>query len=63
MKFRRILLSLVLLAAASLSAASRPNVVFLLADDLGYRDRLQSDFNRRDTNKDGKLTLEELKNK
>ena len=37
MKFRRILLSLVLLAAASLSAASRPNVVFLLTDDLGYR--------------------------
>jgi len=63
MKFRGILLSLVLLAATSLSAASRPNVVFLLADDLGYRDRLQSDFNRRDTNKDGKLTLEELKNK
>jgi hypothetical protein len=63
MKFPRILLSLVLLAATSLSAASRPNVVFLLADDLGYRDRLQSDFNRRDTNKDGKLTLEELKNK
>jgi arylsulfatase A len=38
MKFPRILLSLVLLAATSLSAASRPNVVFLLADDLGYRD-------------------------
>ena len=38
MKFRGILLSLVLLAATSLSAASRPNVVFLLADDLGYRD-------------------------
>ncbi|MDC0219416.1 hypothetical protein OAL58_05455 [Verrucomicrobia bacterium] len=30
---------------------------------LSERDRLQSDFNRRDTNKDGKLTLEELKNK
>lgn len=30
---------------------------------LTERDRLQSDFNRRDTNKDGKLTLEELKNK
>ena len=38
MKFPRILLSLVLLAATSLSAAPRPNVVFLLADDLGYRD-------------------------
>jgi len=38
MKFPRILLSLVLLAATSLNAASRPNVVFLLADDLGYRD-------------------------
>jgi hypothetical protein len=37
MKFPRILLSLVLLAATSLSAASRPNVVFLLADDLGSR--------------------------
>jgi chromosome segregation ATPase len=30
---------------------------------LSERNRLQSDFNRRDTNKDGKLTLEELKNK
>ena len=38
MKFRGILLSLVLLAATFLSAVSRPNVVFLLADDLGYRD-------------------------
>ena len=38
MKFPRILLSLVLLSATSLSAASRPNVITLLVDDLGYRD-------------------------
>jgi arylsulfatase A len=38
MKFPRILLSLALLSATSLSAASRPNVITLLVDDLGYRD-------------------------
>jgi arylsulfatase A len=38
MNFPRILLSLVLLSATSLSAASRPNVITLLVDDLGYRD-------------------------
>ena len=38
MKFRGILLSLVLLAATSLSAASRPNVVLFLVDDMGWMD-------------------------
>ena len=38
MKFRGILLSLILLAATSLSAASRPNVVLFLVDDMGWMD-------------------------
>jgi arylsulfatase A len=38
MRVPQLLLSLVLLSATSLSAASRPNLVTLLVDDLGYRD-------------------------
>lgn len=35
---RVVLLALLLMPCASLSAAKRPNVVFLLADDLGWKD-------------------------
>ncbi len=57
------LCALLLLLLPLVLVAAPPNILLIVSDDQGYRDRLQSDFNRRDTNKDGKLTLEELKNK